>query len=239
MRRLFIPGARAGTATVEGPAFHHLVRVQRLLPGDPLEVFDGQGLLFQARLLEVTAASARLELGEPRRAPPLVPITIVQGLPKGEKMEWVLQKGTELGATAFAPFEAERSVVKLGPRAPARQQRWQKVVAEAARQCGRADVPEVLPVRSLAAAVDALVAGTRLLVLDEEERAVRLSHAAAGAEGPLALVVGPEGGLARAEVEALSRRGGVAASLGSRVLRTETAALAALAVLRHLEGELG
>jgi 16S rRNA (uracil1498-N3)-methyltransferase len=93
--------------------------------------------------------------------------------------------------------------------------------------------------RSLAATLDALAAGTRVLVLDEEETERRLSHAAANGEGPLALVIGPEGGLSRAEVRQLVDRGAIPVTLGRRVLRTETAALAALAVLRHLEGELG
>jgi 16S rRNA (uracil1498-N3)-methyltransferase len=239
MKRLFLPGARAGAMAVSGPAFHHLVRVQRLEAGATLEVFDGEGKAYPARLVAISAEAATLELGAAQDSEALSAITIVQGLPKGDKLEWVLQKGTELGATAFAPFAAERSVVKLGDKAEARQKRWQKVVEEAARQCGRSDVPRVEPARPLAAALDALAVGTRLLVLDEEERAVRLSHAAAQSEGPLALIIGPEGGLSRGEVAALLARGAVAVTLGRRVLRTETAALAALTVLRHLEGELG
>jgi 16S rRNA (uracil1498-N3)-methyltransferase len=169
-------------------------------------------------------------------------LALVQGLPKGDKLEWVLQKGTELGATLFAPADTARAVVKLDEkRAAERVKRWTKIVEEAARQCGRADVPEVHPPRALLEAVASLPPGTRLLVLDEEERARPLGQAVASLpEGdPLALVVGPEGGLDRGEVTALAEVGGVPVTLGRRVLRTETAALAALAVLQHLRGELG
>jgi 16S rRNA (uracil1498-N3)-methyltransferase len=239
MKRLFLPGAHSGAMAVSGPAFHYLVRVQRLEAGATLEVFDGEGKSFPARLVAVTAEAATLELDAGRAESELTPIAIVQGLPKGDKLELVLQKGTELGATAFVPFAAERSVVKLGDKADARQKRWQKVVEEAARQCGRADVPKVEAARPLLEALQRLPKDTRLFVLDEEERAVRLSHAAAQGEGPVALVIGPEGGLTRGEVASLEARGAKTVTLGRRVLRTETAALAALAVLRHLEGELG
>jgi 16S rRNA (uracil1498-N3)-methyltransferase len=239
MKRLFLPGAHSGAVAVSGPAFHYLVRVQRLEAGAQLEVFDGEGTTWPARLLGVTAEAATLELGAARKEATLTPIAVVQGLPKGDKLEWVLQKGTELGATAFFPFAAERSVVKLGDKAGARQQRWQKVVEEAARQCGRSDVPRVEAAQTLEEVLAALAPGARVLVLDEEEKAVRLSQAAAVGEGPLALVVGPEGGLSRGEVALLQKHGARPVTLGRRILRTETAALAALTVLRHLEGELG
>lgn len=241
MRRVLLPGATQGEARVEGPRFHHLAVVQRVREGDALEVFDGVSRCFDATVLRLEDSALVLALGAPRPQPPPTPVTVLQGLPKGEKLEWVLQKGTELGASAFAPFEAERSVVRLAKeKAPARAERWRRVVEEAARQCGRADVPVVHPATPLGDALRALAPGTRVLVLDEEERALRLSEAVADAAGaPLALVVGPEGGLSRAEVDALVARGAVPVTLGRRVLRTETAALAALAIVRHLEGELG
>lgn len=243
MVRLLLPeaGDAAGEVAVTGPRLHYLRSVLRLREGDELEVFDGRGGARHAKVERLTEAEARLSLGPRREAPPRRPIAVVQGLPKAEKMELVIQKGTELGATAFAPAFAARSVVKLDEqRANDRARRWQAIAGEAARQCGRADVPVVHPVRPLVEAVAAL-APAKPLVLDEEERATRLSeaHALAG-PGPLALVVGPEGGLTREEVAALVRdAGAIPVSLGSLVLRTETAALAALAVLRHLDGELG
>jgi 16S rRNA (uracil1498-N3)-methyltransferase len=169
-------------------------------------------------------------------------VSVLQGLPKGDKLEWVLQKGTELGAAAFHPVDTLRSVVRLEPRrALERTARWTKIVEEAARQCRRNDVPRVHPPASLGEAARALAPGTVLLVLDEEESAVPLGEAfrAAGPGTPVALVVGPEGGLAREEVAALAALGARGVTLGTRILRTETAALAALAVMAHLDGELG
>lgn len=240
MIRLLVPGASAGQVTVDGPRLHHLLHVLRVRAGDVLEVFDGQGLAFDAKVLSLGEQRGELLLSGGRQAPPPRPITIVQGLPKAEKLELVLQKGTELGATAFAPAGCARSVVKLEGKEEAKRARWQRIVEEAARQCGRSDVPQVHPPRPLLAAVAALPDEPALLVLDEEERALPLSAAVAplGAR-PLALIIGPEGGLTREEVQALVARGAVGVTLGRLVLRTETAALAALAVLRHLDGELG
>jgi 16S rRNA (uracil1498-N3)-methyltransferase len=240
--RLLVPhaGRASGPVRVEGEAFHHL-RVLRLGAGDSLEVFDGEGHAFEAEVLSVEADGAVLRLGAARTGHRGRHVTLVQVLPKADKLELVLQKGTELGAHAFFPATSERSVVRLhGPGAEARRVRWQRIVEEAARQCGRSDVPTVHGVRGLLEAVRALAPTTRVLLLDEEERVLRLSEAAAQDAGaPLALVVGPEGGLARTEVEALRALGGTSVSLGPLVLRTETAALAALAVLRHHEGLLG
>jgi len=240
--RLLVPDAAHAAAPlrVAGEAFHHL-RVLRVAKGDSLEVFDGKGRAWAAEVLSVEEDAAVLRLGLERTAPRGRPVSLVQALPKADKLELVLQKGTELGVHAFFPSVSERSVVRLeGKSAEARQLRWQRIAEEAARQCGRAEVPTVHAVRGLLEAVRSLPASTRLLVLDEEETQVRLAQAAfVDRSAPLALVVGPEGGLARTEVEALRELGGVSISLGPLVLRTETAALAALAVLRHLDGLLG
>ncbi len=241
MKRLHLPQAAAGSLRLEGPRFHHLIRVLRVRAGEELEVFDGRGTLFCARVDEVGAEAATLTLatGTPQPAPR--EITIVQGLPKAEKLEWVLQKCTELGAAAFAPVFCERTVVKPSGREHAKLARWQRIVEEAARQSGRADVPTVHAPQPLFEAVRAL-SGALVLVLDEEENALPLSAAVAlalGTSQPLALVIGPEGGLSRGEVSGLGQLGAVPVTLGRRILRTETAALAALAVLLHLQGELG
>jgi len=225
---------------VEGEAFHHL-RVLRVVAGDKLEVFDGKGHAFEAEVLSVEQTAALLRLGTRRTEHHGRLVSLVQALPKADKLELILQKGTELGAHAFFPAASERTVVRLKEaNAESRRSRWQRIVEEAARQCGRSDVPTVHPVRGLLDAVRGLAPTTRVLLLDEEEKVLRLTEAASqDARAPLALVVGPEGGLSRPEVEALKALGGVSVSLGPLILRTETAALAALAVLRHHEGLLG
>jgi len=236
MKRLHLPRAHEGERSVDGAPFHHLARVLRVKAGDVLEVFDGEGQLFDAKVSRLDADALTLNLSNARAAPALAPLTLIQGLPKGDKLEQVLQKGTELGAFAFIPVVTDRAVSR--PKDPlAKAQRWQKIAAEAARQCGRADVPKVAPPCTLAEAVAALAAGTQVLVLDEEEKTVRLTDVASS--GPLALVIGPEGGLTRDEVKSLREKGAQTVTLGPRILRTETAALAALSVLLHVHGELG
>ncbi len=237
-----LPEHAPSEVTLSGDRRHYLLHVLRLAEGDALEVFDGAGRAFDARVAAVEPETVRLTLGEARSTPAARAVHILQGLPKGDKLEWVLQKGTELGAAAFHPVATLRSVVKLDPkRAEDRTSRWMKIVEEAARQCRRNDVPLVHPPRPLVEAARALAPGTLLLVLDEEESAAPLGELfRASAPGtPVALVIGPEGGLAREEVSALQALGARPVTLGRRILRTETAALAALTVMAHLDGALG
>jgi 16S rRNA (uracil1498-N3)-methyltransferase len=234
-----VPESAPSSVRLEGPGFHHL-RVARVRPGESVEVFDGRGRAWAAKVERLAEDHAWLALGEPRAVPVGRPVILLQGLPKGDKLELVLQKSTELGVAAIWPVTTARSILRLEPRAAEnRRLRWQRIVEEAARQSGRADVPPVAPVRPLFEAVQALPAGIQLLVLDEEERERNLSRAMGDGSGALALVVGPEGGLDREEVAELRQAGGESVTLGPLVLRTETAALVALAVLRHRQGLLG
>lgn len=238
MKRVLVPSAASGTVRLTGPAHHHLAVVLRVKAGEALEVFDGRGAAFDATVTGVEEGALTLELGPARAMPAPRRVTLVQGLIRGEKLELVLQKGTELGASAFIPAAAKRSVVKLDGKEPKKLERWRRIVEEAARQSGRADVPAVLEPVTL----DALsLPDTTVLLLDEEERALSLSQAVRSLDPdrPIALVIGPEGGLDRAEVGALVGRGALPVTLGGNVLRTETAGLAALSVIRHLDGLLG
>lgn len=239
MIRLLVPGAQEGEVGIDGPRLHYVSRVLRLGAGDSLEVFDGAGARFEARVQSISPERAVLVLGARAEAPASRVVTIAQGLPKADKMEMVLQKGTELGASAFVPLACARSIVKLDGKEEAKRERWQRIVEEAARQSGRADVPDVMGVVKCSGLVKALGEGTRVLVLDEEEKMTTLRVALSDWAGPVAFVVGPEGGLSREEVGGLISNGAIAVTLGSRILRTETAALAALAVIRFVDGELG
>lgn len=238
MIRLPVERSRIGERlTLTPQERHYLVTVLRLSPGDALEVFDGEG----GRHLATLADLETLALGPRSAQLPRREVVLAQGLAKGDKVELVVQKATELGASAIAPFSSERAVVKLeGARAVERVARWQKIAAEAARQCNRADVPEVRPIVSLEEVVRrAVQENAAPLLLWEEERLLKLSAAVARHAGPLLLIVGPEGGLSREEVARAVSAGAQTVTLGSRVLRTETVALAALAVVEFLEGELG
>lgn len=245
MRRLFVPpgqlaAAREGVLSLTAEQARYLGLVLRLREGDVVEVFDGRGTRLSARLSPLGGELA-LRLGEPARDEEAKSsIVLAQALSKGEKLDWVVQKATELGVSRIVPFAAERSVVKLSAeRGAARVERLRRIAQEAARQCGRADVPEV----------DAPAAWSDLLALPKEDPALRavLLDADPGLPplgqldpGPrVLLAVGPEGGFSSGEREEAAAAGFLAASLGRRVLRTETAGLAALAVVQYLRGELG
>lgn len=240
-RRVFLPpSALHGDHAVLTPeARHHLVDVLRLMPGEAIEVFDGRGGAWDATL---TPGLDALALG-PRReaARPGADVRLLVALAKGEKMDLVVQKTTELGVTAVVPFEAERSVVRLeGERAEERARRWRRIAEEAARQCGRADVPDVLAPRTLAKALAAIPAGFALHVFHVDEpgsAATGAAPAAAAAPGH-ALIVGPEGGLTGGEVAACLAAGARPATLGPRVLRAETAAIVAVALAQARHGDL-
>jgi 16S rRNA (uracil1498-N3)-methyltransferase len=241
MKRLLAPSVKTGPWRLTGPGFHHLIRVLRAMPGETIELFNGAGHAFTATVHSVADSWADLEVGDARPQPLPRPLHVIQGLPKADKLELVLQKGTELGVTAFWPAATQRAVVKLQPPFNVKLQRWQRIVDEAARQCGRSDVPQVHAPCALTEALQALPQGSKPLILDEAERSRTLAQAFAMVppDAGVAVVVGPEGGLTRQEVEACCAAGAVAVTLGSSVLRTETAALAAATVLRHLDGWLG
>jgi 16S rRNA (uracil1498-N3)-methyltransferase len=246
-RRLHVPPAQlaaadAGRLPLTPEQHRYLAQVLRLGAGDAVEAFDGEGARLACVLEAGPDGALLLRLGERTwLGPGPVDVWLAQALAKADKLELVIQKATELGASRVLPFSAARSVVKLeGERSASKAERWRKIAQEAARQCGRADVPlvdEPLPLRALLALLEQ-DPGRRGLVLAPDAQAVRLSAAARG-EQKLLLVIGPEGGLSPEELEACAQAGVAPVSLGRLVLRTETAGLAALSVVQHLAGALG
>jgi 16S rRNA (uracil1498-N3)-methyltransferase len=227
-------------ALPEGAARH--VQVLRLQPDDPITLFDGGGLDWHARVLRIGRSEVLVRVGEStpvERELPLA-VTLAIGMPANERMDWLVEKATELGATAIEPLLCERSVLRLaGERAQKKRAHWQAIAAAAAEQCGRARVPEVAPVSSFGERLAAQSPDELRLLLSlgpGTTPALPLLQAALQAGRPLRLLSGPEGGLGAHEEAAARAAGWQAVTLGPRVLRAETAPLALLATLATLSG---
>ena len=220
-------------------AGEHAVRVLRLVDGDPLVLFNGDGSDYQARICAINKRGVTVQVisREPLHTESALPLVLAQGVARGDKMDLIVQKATELGVVRIVPLLTERSEVKLDPvRAQKRLSHWRAVAASACEQCGRARVPEIQPAMSLSAWLDVLPddGSLRLALLPEATLACRdLQFASMGG----VLVVGPEGGLGDRDIAALHDAGFAGLRLGPRVLRTETAGMAALASLQALHGD--
>jgi 16S rRNA (uracil1498-N3)-methyltransferase len=219
-------------------AAHHLAHVLRLTAGDVLVVFDGRGLEYPATVERIGKSGVTLRVAEPNevdRESPLS-ITLAQGISSGERMDYTVQKAVELGVAAIQPLATERSVVKLsGERAARRVAHWQGIVVAACEQSGRNRVPEVLPVSSVTGWLAQVPADALKLTLSPD--ATSSLHDMERPARPLVLFIGPEGGLSPREQADARAAGFQGLRLGPRVLRTETAALAALAAMQVLWGD--
>lgn len=234
------PLATGSEVVLPESAAAHLSRVLRLAIGDECALFNGDGRDYAARITAMGKRELRVAITSARdvdNESPLA-ITLLQGVARGEKMDLILQKATELGVTAIAPLWSQRSEVKLDEaRAQKRLAHWRGVVASACEQCGRACVPEVAAPVSLAAALNALPAGGLRLILDPEGE-LALGTLTADNGAGVVLAVGPEGGWSPVDREQLRAAGFRGLRLGPRILRTETAGLAAIAALQSRLGDL-
>lgn len=217
----------------------HLVRVLRLRPGDPVEVFDGAGRSADARMAEPGRRSVKLCIESAVRMSPAPAFegVLAQALPKGEKADWIVQKAVELNLGRLIFWIAARSEVrKKAADADSRSERWARIAVAAAKQCGRDRLLEIGIVSGVEAVIDA-TPGLRRIVCEliPGVRPLRtiLREAADGGVRSIALHIGPEGGLAPDESAALLAAGGEPASMGSTILRTETAAIAAMCALNY------
>lgn len=244
MTRLFVPVTLVPDSTLQLPAAtaHRVREVLRARVGDTLTVFDGNGGEFAAKILRIDRAEVVIVLGawrEISRESPLA-ITLVQGLSRGERMDFTLQKAVELGVSRIVPLACARAQVKLeGERAARRLAHWQGILVHACEQCGRNRLPALAEVTSLADFLATDRADLRLTLSPAATDALpALLRDATASTTTISLVVGPEGGLDPAEIALLGSAGYRAVRLGPRVLRTETAALVALTALQSLAGDL-
>lgn len=221
-------------------AANHLVRVLRLGEGDGCVLFNGDGRDYPATIVLATKREVRVRVGEPVAVDNESPreIVLLQGIARGEKMDLILQKATELGVSAVLPVNAERTEVKLdAARAAKRMAHWRNVIVSACEQSGRARVPALSAPRALAEAAAAVPAGALCLTLDPQGEH-RLATLAAAAGQALVVAIGPEGGWSPRDRQALAAAGFQGLRLGPRILRTETAGLAAIAALQARLGDL-
>jgi 16S rRNA (uracil1498-N3)-methyltransferase len=246
VRRFFIPpGAVAdGSVSIAGDLFRHMAKVLRLKCGDPVLLADGSGKEYHGAIRSIDSDMLVVDIQETGRkgtgehGPA---ITLYQGLPKGEKTEIIIQKATELGVAEIVLFRASRSVPRVNDaNKDGKIARWQRIALEAARQSGRSSVPAVALVEGIDEALGTAHQAVKLL-LWEEERDNRLKQVLGGIPSPgtMALLVGPEGGLTGVEAAGAEQAGFMPVSLGKRILRTETASLAMLAILQFYWGDMG
>jgi 16S rRNA (uracil1498-N3)-methyltransferase len=240
--RVFVdaPLAPGAQVTLDGSAAAHVSRVLRLKAGDGVTLFNGDGSDYPAKIAAIGRATVAAAVGARTAARVESPlsVTLVQGIARGDRMDLVIQKATELGVAAILPVVTARSVVKLDPGTLDRKRaHWQAIAVAACEQCGRAKLPLIAAPRALAEVLAGKPGGgARLLLAPDAQLSL---GAAARGETAVEILVGPEGGLEEAERRAALDAGFRACRLGPRVLRSETAAIAALAVLQSVAGDLG
>ena len=225
----------------------HIDKVLRLGPGERVIVFDGLGREYEIQLSGLHDGRVEGEIIRmlPQSVEPSFMINLVQGIAKGEKMDFIIQKAVELGTAAIYPFFSQHAVVKLEKeRAVKKQERWQAIAREACKQCRRSRIPNVHQPCSLQTIME-IINGNPAVMLYENETRQGLKEWLAEkrpsltGEKELFLMIGPEGGFAPSEVEMARTRGVMTAGLGPRILRTETASLAALTIVLYELADLG
>lgn len=243
MARFFLPrtNLRDGRGLLQGPELAHLRKVLRLKPGDRVRVFDDAGWEHEAVIRQLSAEKGEIEIiesYEARRESPLQ-LTLALGLTKGEKIDWVVEKATELGVHRIVPFTSSFAVPRLDEKKiVARTARWNKIALSAVKQCGRTRRPEILPLCAFDALLDR-PAMLKLIFWEKEQHQslydARDKHTDTDS---VLLAVGPEGGFTAQEAAAAVARGFATIGLGRRTLRAETAAIVALGLVQFLWGDL-
>ncbi|MBQ5947101.1 16S rRNA (uracil(1498)-N(3))-methyltransferase [Massilia sp. ST3] len=241
MPRFYVSQALIPGATVDLPeAVAHHLHVVRQQPGAALTLFNGEGGQYRASLAEIgkRRASALVEAFEEVEAEAPYPVTLAQGLPEGSKMDWIVEKAVELGVAGIQPLAAQRSVVRLsGERAEKRQAHWQGVIVAASEQSGRNRLARLHPLADVQPWLATSSEGPRILLSPRATQSLAAWARATPAQAAT-LLVGPEGGFTPQEEEAAIAAGALSLSMGPRVLRTETAGLAALAILAGAWGAI-
>ena len=245
MARFFVPkkNIRDGRATLGGAELEHMRKVLRFGVGDPVVLFDDEGGEHEGTIASYSTGAAEIAIARssrPERESPLA-VTLAQALGKGDKLDFIVEKATELGVAAVVPFVCRRTVPKLERDVAARRrERWRRIALGAAKQSGRTRVPEVHELVDFTTVVHSSPFDLKILFWENEQgRGLRRLHAEVPRAASLLLVVGPEGGFTADEAALATENGFHSVGLGQRILRTETAAVAAVALAQFLWGDLG
>lgn len=239
MPRFFISPPTGDHAVIEGSDARHITKVLRMLPGEQLTLCDGAGTDYLGVIVSVgDTVSVRILENQRSRAEPTVTLHLYQALPKGEKMEFIIQKAVELGVTDITPVLTSRCVSRPDPQSMQKKQiRYQKIAFEAAKQCGRGVIPGVRPLLRFEQAL-AEAANFDLSIFFYECGGEYLQKIILPEKKSIALFVGSEGGFSEEEAALALSSGAAAATLGNRILRCETAPLAGISIVMNLTGNM-
>jgi 16S rRNA (uracil1498-N3)-methyltransferase len=245
MPRFYLPQPRIekGRLRIEGAEVKHIRRVLRLKAGDEIVVFDGASNEYEGTIVEEGSSSVLVMIRSilPSRKESPLEVILAQSLLKGEKMDFLIQKATELGIKGIMPFLSSRSVPLLEKSASLkRHRRWERIASEASKQCGRGVVPRVEPLQHYSDLLQRpLPDFLRLLLSEGKGERLKDVLESSKAKGKVFFIVGPEGGMSPPEVELAIKSGCVPVNLGQRILRSETASLCLLSILQYAWGDIG
>ena len=246
MHRFFVPQLYNEEMYIEGVDARHISKVLRMQPGTQLQIVSDDGVSAVAEITAIDSERVTVrcleKLAESHE--PRVKLVLAQGLAKGEKMDFIIQKAVEMGAYSVIPVAMEHSVVRLdGAKAAKKVERWQKIAESAAKQSKRDIIPEVQPVQSMTEMLVKCACQTKIIAYECEDRlslkAALKAAEEAGGISELLLIIGPEGGISEGELEQARQAGAVPVSLGRRILRAETAGLVAISAIFYETGDLG
>ncbi len=239
--RCFVEPSELARDELDLPAeeAHHLVHVLRAREGQSIVLCDGAGGLADARLVRIERNRVKARVISRRETSrPYPQVSLFQGMVRGQKMDWIIQKSTELGASELRPVESSQAVARLpDARKTGRMERWRKIALNAARQCGAGWIPDIYPAESMASAIKDAGPYSLLLLCDPEEKSRHISQLfrpnAGGQISRIGVIIGPEGDFSPDEKETATRAGAVSVNLGPMTLRAETAALFVLSAIHY------
>lgn len=237
MNRFHIPADKIHNDTVifSPEQTKHIRDVLRLKKGERILVFDGTGNEYEVELERISPRAEGKIVAKKSHGLPSFHLTLAQSIPKGDKMDWIVEKGTEIGIDTFRPFISERTVVKIDEKnAPKKKERWQKIAVSAAEQCRGFFVPEIANIITFQQALERTAQDGLRLILWEEEKNTALKNILRGTELPnITIFVGPEGGFSSAEIEQAKNADVIPVTLGPRILRSETTGLVVSAIIAY------